>query len=119
MTEISPPSLAFLDAEHRRRVNELLRSGVGVMPHQLAVKAGLTYRQALLIIVALQSRGLGVGRILIYHVCDPDVWRDAIPLGQGLPRLPWRCPECESEVEDVNDLLVDVDLVLSADVCLV
>lgn len=119
MTDVSPPSLAFLDDKRRRQLNELLRAGVGVMPHQLAVKAGLTYQEALLVIIALQSRGLGEGRILIYHQCDPDVALDSIPLGAGLPPLPWHCPDCERDIDDVNELFFDVDLVLATDVRLV
>ena len=90
--------------ELSRQFNE---SGKDAMPHQIAVRLGITYSEALTILVKLEGDGLCEMKLLIYHRCEPDIPIAAMPYGQGFPQLPWLCPNCDEEVEDNKELLFD------------
>lgn len=105
--------LRFLDERVIRELNRMLTSaGVSVMPHVLEIQLGLDYSQGLAIISVMASEGLCKARLLIYHSCDPELVVGSLPLDQGLPELPWRCPECEREVESYDELAFDVEAVI-------
>lgn len=82
--------------------------GVTAMPHQLAVKLGVSLSDALAIIAILESHGLSKNKLLIYHECEPEVPADAIPYGEGFPELPWKCPHCDEAVNSYDELDFDV-----------
>jgi len=79
------------------------------MPHVLAVQLGIDYSSGLAIIALLASEGLCKPRIVIYHICEPDLPMSARDLTLGLPILPWRCPNCENWVESYDDLSFDIE----------
>jgi hypothetical protein len=101
--------LDFLSGEQRAELSRhFQKPSKTAMPHQLAVRLGLEYFEALAVIAVLEAEGLCENQLLIYHNCDPDVPAGAIPYGQGFPNLPWVCPFCEKSVEDYNELSFDI-----------
>ena len=90
--------------ELSRQFNE---SGKNAMPHQIAVRLGITYSEALNILVKLEANRLCEMKLLIYHQCEPDIPISTMPYGQGFPQLPWLCPNCGEEVEDYKELSFD------------
>ncbi len=101
--------LDFLSSEQKAELSRHFRKpGTKAMPHQLAVRLGLKYPDALAILTVLETEGLCENKLLIYHKCDPEVAAGAISYGKGFPDLPWVCPLCEKIVEDYNELSFDV-----------
>lgn len=105
--------LRFLDQGVIHELNLMLANeGASIMPHVLEVQLGLRYSQGLAIIAVLASEGLCRSKILVYHNCDPDLPVGAFPLELGLPKLPWRCPECERAVESYDELAFDIEAIM-------
>ncbi|WP_414530564.1 hypothetical protein [Nodularia chucula] len=100
--------LDFLSENQKAELNEHFMSASTTMPHQLAVRLGIEYSEALAILADLEAKGLCEMKLLIYHNCDPDVSVDAIPYGIGFPDLPYTCPHCESIVENYDELSFDL-----------
>jgi hypothetical protein len=101
--------LDFLSDENKKQLTRHLgQIGQNVMPHQLAVLLGITYSQALAILVILDAEKISKNKLLIYHICEPDVPAGAIPYGKGFPNLPWSCPQCEEKVNNFDDLSFDI-----------
>lgn len=73
------------------------------MPHQIAVKLGILYPQALSVLAVLESIGVTDNFLLIYHNCS-EAPVGSIPYGTGFPHVPWQCPECENTVDSLNEL---------------
>lgn len=105
--------LKFLSNEQKAELNKKFSERTTAMPHELAVRLGITYAEALTIIALLEADGLCQNQLLIYHNCDPDVLLDAIPYGIGFPNLPWTCPECKEEVESYDELSFDIMAIAS------
>lgn len=79
----------------------------GFMPHELANRAGLTYRAALAVAHVLGDRH-AVERVwCVYHTCAPMpvAYR---PFEEGFQPTPWECPECEMEVLSPEELTYDI-----------
>lgn len=105
--------LRFLNEETARELSHILSSsGVSIMPHVLEIQLGLDYSQGLAIIALLASEGLCIAEVLIYHNCEPSLPIAKRSLIQGLPQLPWECPECERAVESYTELAFDVQATL-------
>jgi hypothetical protein len=101
--------LDFLSGNQKAELSRHFgKPGETAMPHQLAVRLGINLSDALAIISILEAQGLSNNKLLIYHVCEPDVPADAIPYGIGFPNLPWQCPHCGEIVENYNELGFDV-----------
>lgn len=82
-----------------------------LMPHALAVAVGLTYAKAYAVLLELAQLGFRETRILLYHNCEPDepdVPVAVVPLKDGLPELPWRCPRCRRRVKREAELSHDI-----------
>lgn len=101
--------LNFLSDEQKAELSKhFYQPDTTAMPHQLAVRLGIEYSDALTILAILDADGLCKNKLLIYHNCEPEVAAGAIPYGQGFPDLPWFCPLCEEEVENYDELSFDV-----------
>lgn len=81
--------------------------GRDAMPHQIAVMLGISYSDALGLLIELEDNHLCEMKLLIYHSCEPDVPIASMPYGQGFPQLPWLCPNCDNEVDNMKDLRFD------------
>lgn len=100
--------LDFLSDQQKARLSQLFRHPNGqIMPHDLAVRLGITRSDALTVLAILEGDGMCSMKLLVYHKCEPDNPAGAIPYGQGFPNLPWLCPLCEEEVDNYDDLLFD------------
>jgi hypothetical protein len=105
--------LRFLDEEVLHELNLMLANeGTSIMPHVLEIQLGLRYSQGLAIIAILAAEGLCKARILVYHDCEPELPVAALPLELGLPKLPWKCPECERAVETYEELAFDIEAIM-------
>jgi hypothetical protein len=99
--------LNFLSKEHKSELNQHFgRPNEQAMPHQLAVRLGLSYSDSLAILSVLEADKLCQLRLLIYHICT-ETPVGSIPFGQGFPKVPWHCPYCEEIVEDTRELNFD------------
>jgi rubredoxin len=105
---ISKGHLDFLSDKQKAELSKHIQASATAMPHQLAVRLGIEYPKALAILTLLEAEGLCELQLLIYHNCEPDIPKGAIPFGKGFPDLPWVCPSCESRVEDYNELSFDI-----------
>lgn len=101
--------LNFLSDRQKAELSQHFNQpGETAMPHQLAVKLGISLSDALAIIAILESHGLSKNKLLIYHQCEPEVPADAIPYGEGFPELPWKCPLCCEVVDSYKELNFDI-----------
>lgn len=99
--------LNFLSGEQKAELSQHFKDPhETAMPHQLAVRLGTKYSDALAILAVLEADGLCEIKLLIYHICA-EAPVGAIPFGRGFPSLPWVCPHCEEVVEDYNELSFD------------
>lgn len=100
--------LDFLSDDQKARLSRLFsKPNVKIMPHDLAIRLGITRPDALAVLAILEADGLCTIKLLIYHKCEPDVPAGAIPYGKGFPNLPWTCSLCEEEVDNYDDLSFD------------
>ena len=103
--------LPFLGQRQRTKLSLLLRRGGfgALMPHDLANRVGVRREHALAILTVLSEAKACRMRLLVYHVCDLEVWFMARRFGAGFPRLPLRCGVCNEMVTDRGDLLYDFE----------
>jgi rubredoxin len=101
--------LDFLSENQKTELSKhFMTASATAMPHQLAVRLGIQYSEALALLADLEAEGMCDMKLLIYHNCDPDVPVDAIPYGTGFPDLPWTCPHCESILDSYDELSFDM-----------
>jgi hypothetical protein len=101
--------LNFLSSGQKAELSRhFSKPGETAMPHQLAVRLGISISDALAIIAVLETHNLSKNRLLIYHECEPELAADTIPYGIGFPDLPWKCPHCEEIVDSYDELDFDV-----------
>lgn len=105
---ISKVRLDFLSNQQKAELKKHIQVSQTAMPHQLAVLLGIEYYKALAILTLLETEAVCELKLLIYHRCEPDVPVGAIPYGKGFPDLPWICPNCESSVENYDELSFDI-----------
>jgi hypothetical protein len=99
--------LDFLSSEHKSELNRHFKSpNEKAMPHQLAVRLGLSYSDALAILSVIEADKLCQLNLLVYHICA-ETPIGSLPFGQGFPKTPWHCPYCEETVEDSRELNFD------------
>lgn len=79
-----------------------------IMAHQLAVSLGVDLPTSIAIFSVLYSKRIIKLKLLYYHNCDPEMPIGAIPFGEGYPKLPIYCEECDSEVSSYSEF--DFDL---------
>lgn len=85
------------------RVIEHLNGGQGVMPHSLAIAAGIDIHVATAVIWVLAADELADTFWLIYHDCEEApvaerrVWDGPMP-------LPWVCSGCDLTVQHASEL---------------
>jgi hypothetical protein len=102
-------SLDFLSDHHKAELNRyFMAASTKTMPHQIAVRLGIEYTHALALLADMETEGLCDMRLLIYHICEPDIPVGTLPYGTGFPNLPWTCPNCGSVVEDYHELSFDL-----------
>lgn len=100
--------LDFLSSRQKAELNRHFKEPAETaMPHQLAIRLGIEYSDALAILAVLEVEGLCEIKLLVYHICA-ETPVEAIPYGKGFPNLPWVCPHCEEVVEDFKNLSFDV-----------
>lgn len=100
--------LDFLSSEQKAELSRHFKEpSATAMPHELAVKLGIGYSDALAILSVLEVEGLCEIKLLIYHICA-EAPVAAVPFGKGFPNLPWDCSHCEEVVEDNKYLSFDV-----------
>ena len=105
---LSKERLGFLSSEQKTELSRYFKEpSETAMPHQLAVRLGIEYSDALAILSVLEAEGLCEITLLIYHICA-EVPVAAIPFGKGFPNLPWVCLHCEEIVVDYKYLSFDV-----------
>ena len=75
-----------------------------IMPHEIAAPIGISYAEAVAILAALQAARLCQNYIVVYHSCEPDYTVEYIPLERGFPNDNWICPNCQEELENLNEL---------------
>jgi len=68
---------------------------------------GCTREQALEFMMLLFHLGVAVPTLAVYHICDYDAIVAFRSFGEGFPKLPWVCPECEEYVTDEDELTYD------------
>jgi len=78
-----------------------------VMPHDLANQARISYAHALALLNVIAVEGAASLSLLIYHDCSEAPVR-AYPYGNGFPRRPWRCANCEEQISPASTLGYDV-----------
>jgi hypothetical protein len=101
--------LDFLSENQKTELSKhFMTASATAMPHQLAVRLGIEYSEALALLADLEAKGMCEMKLLMYHNCDPDKPVDAIPYGTGFPDLPWTCPHCESIIESYDELSFDL-----------
>ena len=108
MTQFSCNKIGLSDSQKEILSHHFKAAHSNMMPHQLAIKLGLRYSEALAILTVLSNSEYIKSSLLIYHNCDPEVPAGAIPYGIGFPKLPWHCPLCEKNVENYDELSFDV-----------
>lgn len=104
----------FLDKSQFKKLTDYFANPPeDIMVHQLAVSLGLELSKSLAIFTVLHVKRLFEVKLLIYHNCDPEMAVGAIPFGEGYPRLPFYCEECDSDINDYSEL--DFDLMAIID----
>ena len=100
--------LDFLSDHHKAILSEHFgQSTQTAQPRELAIKLGIEYSQAIAILAVLSADGYCNNSLLIYHHCSEAVV-DKIPLREGMPRLPYICPYCETTIYSYDELNFDV-----------
>jgi hypothetical protein len=89
------------------RLSVLLSGEKKLMPHEVGNEAAIDYATARALLLALAANGLAENYILVYHTCV-ESFVDARPWDDGLPQLPWVCPECGDRVTDPDELSYDL-----------
>lgn len=112
MSSVSPTIFANLSSDENADLHELLKSKPTFMPHELAVRLGITREEAINIMYALWIFEFVDLKKLVYHNCDLETPFETIPYGEnivdGLPDLPLHCEECDRIVEDPDELEYDL-----------
>lgn len=84
------------------------------MPHVIGNAAGISYRQANALMLAMCTDGVAQLYWLVFHTCEtfPVARRE---FSEGMILSPWHCPECGNDVEP-SDLRFAVECQTSAPV---
>lgn len=77
--------------------------GAKIMPHEISGPLNISNVDAIAILTALQAENLSRTFIVVYHNCEPDYAVEYIPFEDGFPSTPWKCENCQEEVEDINE----------------
>lgn len=111
------PDISFLDnleSENIKSINTFFESQdqtkakvFQVEAMQLAQKAKIDYSTAFVVLVFLRIHKLNEQKIVLYHNCDPFTPAGYRALSEGFPVMPWRCPLCDEDIEDEQELLYE------------
>ncbi len=104
---IERKKISFLSEDQIRLLKNHFASQNTAMPHQIAVRLGILYPDALSVLMLFESSGLTNNFLLIYHSCA-EAPVDTMRSGDGFPKMPWTCPHCEEEVISSEDLNFDM-----------
>ena len=97
--------LNFITPEQKKLLNaRFSEPDAHVMTHEISGPLSISYDQAISILTALQLFGLTKNYILVYHNCEPDLAVSYVKFEEGLPSIPWLCPNCQEEVESLQEL---------------
>jgi hypothetical protein len=99
--------ISFLSEDQIQLLKNHFASQNTAMPHQIAVRLGIVYADALSVLALFESSGLTTNFLLIYHHCS-EAPVDSMRSGTGFPKIPWICPHCEEEVVSAEDLRFDM-----------
>jgi hypothetical protein len=114
MIDLDAEWFPFLDSSQFKELMDYFADPPeDIMIHQLAVSLGIEVSKSFAVFTVLHTKNILGVKLLIYHNCDPEMAVGAIPFGEGYPRLPFYCEECDSEVNDFSEL--DFDLMAIVD----
>jgi hypothetical protein len=100
--------LGFLSQAQKEMLNDRFLSPVKIMPHELMGPLGITYAEALSILVVLRTYGYCQLFLLVYHECEPDLPIISLDFDKGFIQLPWECVNCQEWVTAPDEITYSV-----------